>query len=127
MRSAISFFMSVNSNMSSSLINLLALSITEIVGDFGLEAFAKTGARASLTQGFAGYAGVMYFLVASLKHGNIMWVNGMWDGMSGIIETAAAYFLLGERLDHWAQYLGIVFIAVGLVCLKSFGGKGNTV
>jgi multidrug transporter EmrE-like cation transporter len=48
-----------------------------------------------------------------------MYVNGMWDGLSGIIETLAAYFILGERLTAWHQYLGLVLITVGLFLLHS--------
>ena len=100
--------------------NLLGLSLTEIIGDFGFERFANTEKISGFIQGSVGYIGVIYFLIKSLKGGNVMYVNGMWDGISGIIETIAAYILLGERLNG-LQYLGIVMIAAGLVFLKSFG------
>ena len=41
-----------------------------------------------------------------LYKGNVMYVNGLWDGMSGLLESAAAYIILGERLNKWYQYLG---------------------
>ena len=108
------------------MLNLIMLSLTEIIGDFGFERFANSGLTSTggFAQGLFGYVGVIYFLIKSLGGANVMWTNGMWDGMSGILETVAAYFILGERL-HGMQYAGIVCIAVGLVLLKTCGGTGN--
>lgn len=107
-----------------SMLNVVLLSLAEIVGDFGYERFADTASRSGFIQGTAGYIGVVYLLIKSLKEGNVMFVNGMWDGVSGIIETVAAYVILGERLSNWHQYLGIVMIALGLVLLR-MGGTGK--
>jgi len=107
-----------------SMLNVIWLSLVEIIGDFGYERFADTGSRSGFIQGSLGYLGVVYFLIKSLKQGNVMFVNGMWDGVSGILESVAAYVLLGERLTSWVQYLGIVMIAIGLVFLRS-GGTGR--
>jgi multidrug transporter EmrE-like cation transporter len=103
------------------MINLLALSLVEILGDFGYERYANTKQMSGFIQGSVGYLGVVYFLIKSLEGGNVMYVNGMWDGISGLLETIAAYIILGERLTSWVQYLGLVFISVGLVFLKAFG------
>lgn len=104
-----------------SIVNIVALCITEIVGDFGYKNYARTGSLKGFTQGSLGYVGVIYFLIKSLGQGNVLWVNGLWDGMSGIIESVAAYIILGERLHHWYQYAGIVMISTGLVLLKNGG------
>jgi len=45
-------------------------------------------------------------------------VNGAWDGMSVIVESLAAYFILGERFDNYLQYVGLVVIVIGLYLLK---------
>jgi multidrug transporter EmrE-like cation transporter len=108
-----------------SMTNVVMLSLAEIIGDFGYESFADTGSKFGFAQGSVGYIGVVYFLIKTLKSSSIMWTNGMWDGVSGIIETIAAYVLLGERLDSWVQYMGIVLIAGGLVLLKTGGGRGD--
>lgn len=105
--------------------NVIMLSLAEIIGDFGYENFADTGSKFGFAQGSIGYLGVIYFLISTLKNSSIMWANGMWDGVSGLIETIAAYVLLGERLDSWVQYMGIVLIAGGLILLKTGGGKGE--
>jgi multidrug transporter EmrE-like cation transporter len=101
-----------------SMLNLLALSLTEIFGDFQLKFFARSHKLGNLFGGLLGYTGVIFFLIRSLTQGNVMFVNAMWDGMSGVIESVAAYLILGERMDKWYQYLGIVFVAFGLVLMK---------
>lgn len=101
--------------------NLLLLSLVEIIGDFGYERYADTKQMSGFIQGTLGYIGVVYFLIKTLSGGNVMYVNGMWDGISGIMETIAAYVILGERLTSWVQYLGLVMISGGLVLLKAFG------
>lgn len=106
-----------------SLVNILALTLTEIVGDFGFEKFADTGSKFGLGQGLVGYIGVMWFLVKSLKGANVMWVNGMWDGVSGLVESLAAYVFLGNRLQG-VQYVGLALIVIGLMFLKT-GGKSE--
>jgi len=45
-------------------------------------------------------------------------VNNAWDGMSSLTESLFAYVVLGERFDHWSQYVGLVMIVVGLFLLK---------
>lgn len=104
-----------------SMLNIILLSVAEIFGDFGYKSYARGGGLKGFAQGSLGYVGVIYFLIQSLKQGNVMWVNGLWDGISGIIESVAAYVILGERLAHWYQYLGIILISTGLVLLKNGG------
>jgi len=100
------------------MLNLLALSIAEILGDFQLKFFARGHKLGNLFGGLAGYVGVIYFLIKSLTQGNVIFVNSMWDGISGIIEGIAAYVILGERMDKWYQYLGVVLVSLGLVLMK---------
>jgi hypothetical protein len=42
----------------------------------------------------------------------------MWSGSTLIFETAAAFFLLGERFEHPWQYLAFLLIIVGVIALK---------
>lgn len=107
-----------------SLVNLIGLTLTEIVGDFGFEKFADSNILSGFIQGLVGYVGVIFFLIRSLRGANVMWVNGMWDGISGVIESIAAYVILGERLNGM-QYVGLALISLGLIFLKTTGGKGE--
>jgi multidrug transporter EmrE-like cation transporter len=45
-------------------------------------------------------------------------VNSLWDGLSGIIESVAAYVLLGDRLKSNQQYVGLVLTIAGVMLLK---------
>lgn len=94
------------------------LSVAEIFGDFKFKDFARLGGIENFTQGLAGYAGVIFFLIRSLRVNDVIYVNGMWDGISAILETLAAYFILGERLKSPWQYVGIGLIIVGLFLLR---------
>jgi multidrug transporter EmrE-like cation transporter len=104
-----------------STLDITLMSLTEIIGDFGFKNAARTGSLTGWAGGITGYIGVIYYLIRSLRVGNVSYVNGMWDGISGILETLAAYFLFGERLNSWTQYVGIILVAVGLVLLKGGG------
>jgi multidrug transporter EmrE-like cation transporter len=97
------------------------MTLTEIIGDFGFKNVARVGGVGNWAAGLTGYAGVIYFLIKSLKVGNVTYVNGMWDGVSAIIETVVAFFIFGERLNSVTQYLGLGLIIVGLFILKSGG------
>ena len=100
-------------------IYLILLSIFEIFGDFSLENYAHTSNLNSLFYGSSFYVGVVFFLIKSLKNSTILYVNGMWDGMSALLESLAAFIFLGERLNNINQYIGLILIIVGLFFLKN--------
>jgi multidrug transporter EmrE-like cation transporter len=99
--------------------NMIALCLTEVFGDFKFKDYARKGGAGNFAGGMAGYAGVIYFLIKSLRMNDVIWVNGIWDGASALIETLFAYFLFGERLEKPSQYLGLVAIIGGLFLLKN--------
>ena len=103
---------------SSSFFMVTMLSIVEIYGDFSLRFYAQTNNSAYLAHGIAGYVGVVYFLIQSLRLKNVLYVNGLWDGISGLLESAAAYVFLGDRLNKPTQYLGLALTVVGIFLLK---------
>lgn len=99
-------------------IHVVLLSAIEIFGDFQLRWYAQTGAQEHLAKGLVGYAGVVYFLIQSFRYGNVLYVNGLWDGISGIIESAAAYWYLGDRLKNTQQYVGLLLTIAGVALMK---------
>ena len=105
--------------MDKSLASIFFLSVVEIYGDFALRFYAQTNNIAYLFHGVAGYIGVVFFLIQSLRHGNVLYVNGMWDGISGILESAAAYVVLGDRLEKPMQYVGLVLTFAGILLMKA--------
>jgi multidrug transporter EmrE-like cation transporter len=101
-----------------SLAQIINLSVVEIIGDFAFKEYANNGGILPLSIGIIGYIGVCILLVISLQGSTVLLVNGAWDGMSALIESIAAYTILGERFHNFLQYFGIVFIVVGLYLLK---------
>jgi multidrug transporter EmrE-like cation transporter len=101
-----------------SLLEILALSLSEIIGDFAFKQFANNGGLAPLLIGVGGYLLVMCFLIISLKGSTILMVNGAWDGISAAIESLAAYIFLGERFNNYLQYVGLCSIIFGIFLLK---------
>ena len=97
---------------------IILLSAIEIYGDFNLRWYAQTDKLTFLYQGIAGYVGVVFFLIQSLRYGNVLYVNGLWDGMSGLIESLAAYYLLGDRLKSSQQYVGLIMTLAGVALMK---------
>lgn len=95
-----------------------ALCLAEIVGDFGFKAFANNGGIRNFTTGSIGYVGVIFFLIKALQGSTVLLVNAAWDGMSALIESAAAFFILGERFENPSQYVGLLLIIAGLLFLK---------
>jgi multidrug transporter EmrE-like cation transporter len=102
-------------------VNVIMATLAEIIGDFGFKEFARQGTSKGFLQGSLGYVGVIFFLIQSLKTGNILFVNGMWDGVSGILETLAAYFILGEKFVNPMQWVAVAIISVGLIMLRYYG------
>ena len=102
-----------------SLPQIFALSAIEIVGDFSLKSYANDeGGIEMLLLGILGYVGVVGMLIVSLQGSSVLLVNGAWDAVSTIIESIAAYVVLGERFDNYLQYVGLVVIVIGLYLLK---------
>ena len=95
------------------------MSLIEIIGDFSYKFFAYTDKTKYLLAGFISYIGVQFFLIQSLKNSSVLYVNGMWDGMSGLLESIASIIFLGEKLTDTTQYFGLIFIILGIVLLKS--------
>ncbi len=95
------------------------MSLAEIVGDFGWKNFANKNSLATFSTGTIGYLGVIYFLVKSLRGSSVLFVNGMWDGISAILSSLFAIFIMGERLGSWVQYSGLLLIILGTFLLKA--------
>ena len=94
------------------------LAAVEIAADFSLKFYTNTNLAKYLYAGIGGYIGVVYFLIQSLRYGNVLYVNALWDGMSSLIESIAAYVFLGDRLTGTQQYVGLIMTLAGMVLLK---------
>jgi multidrug transporter EmrE-like cation transporter len=83
-----------------------------------LKDYATTGIMSKLGLGVLGYAGVVVALIWSFQTGNVLLINGMWDGISSVIESLAAYLILGDRLSNPYQYVGLFMTMIGVFLLK---------
>ena len=101
-----------------SYVDILLLTFSEIIGDFGYKEFANKGGIQNFAAGVIGYIGVSICLIKSLQGSTILLVNAAWDGISALVESVAAMIILGERFDDPTKYLGILFIIIGLFFLK---------
>lgn len=102
-----------------SFMTITFLSLAEIYGDFAFRFYAQTNNVQYLAHGAAGYIGVVYFLIEAFRSKNVLYVNGMWDGVSAVVESVAAYFILGDRLSSPKEYAGIVLVILGIFLLKN--------
>jgi multidrug transporter EmrE-like cation transporter len=101
-----------------SMITIILLCIAEIYGDFSLRFYAQTNNVNYLAHGIVGYGGVVYFLIQALRVKNVLYVNGLWDGVSGVLESIAAYYILGDRLERPVEYVGLLLIILGIALMK---------
>ncbi len=101
-----------------SLLEVIGLSLIEIIGDSSLKQYANDQGIMYLGIGIVGYIGVVIMLIISLQGSTLLLVNNAWDGTSTLLSSIYAYFILGERFDNYLQYFGIVFIIIGLYLLK---------
>ena len=108
-----------------SVVEMVLLSLIEIVGDFALKQYANGGTSIHLFFGIIGYIGVVIMLIISLKGSTVLMVNAAWDGTSGLIESLASIIILGERFEHHSQYAGVILIICGLYLLKIPITKGK--
>lgn len=104
------------------LLNVGLMSCAEIFGNMHLQSYAATNRLFNLFLGIFGYIGVLFFLVRSFGHGNMLWVSTMWEGMIVVLSTAVAYFYLGERFHHPVQYIGILLGLLSMCCVHYGGG-----
>jgi multidrug transporter EmrE-like cation transporter len=109
--------------MDSNFLNIIFLSLSELYGDFSLQKYVNTDSKNSLFWGIVGYIGVIFFLIRALREAPILYVNGVWDGVSAIIVCGFAFVLLGQRLNHTKQYIGLILIIIGLFFIKNGYGK----
>ncbi len=99
--------------------DILTLATVEVFADFHLKWYTQDPSNLGyLWKGILGYVGVVYFLIRSLTGSTVLYVNGVWDGLSSLIESIAAYVILGDRLRNTTQYVGLLLTVVGIVLLK---------
>ena len=100
------------------LILIILISLVEYVGDSSFKSYAREGKMDRLIVGIIAYAILIKLLISALKESNLIFTNSMWDGISAIISTILAYFLLKERLNNKFQWTGVILVILGLLLLN---------
>ena len=98
-------------------LTIVALSLLEFVGDSNFKFFARTNRPFFLAFGLLAYLAMVGVLVAAMKEGNIIFTNGMWDGISALLSTVLAYILYKERLNNKYQWTGLALVIAGCTLL----------
>lgn len=101
-----------------SLPQIFALSAIEIVGDVAFKLFANDSGIVYLAIGVVAYAVMTGVFIVALQGSSILTVNNSWDAMNTVLQSLVAYFFLGERFEHYTQYLGIGFVVLGMYLMK---------
>ena len=99
--------------------DIVILSTFETFGDSTLRMYAQSDNLMYLGYGVIAYIGVIVYLIKCLQSQNVMYVNGMWGGVSTVIGSVAGYFVLGDRLDRPIQYAGLLLLIAGIFMLKN--------
>jgi multidrug transporter EmrE-like cation transporter len=100
---------------------LTVLCVAEYIGDSNFKIYSRSGEQNSLVIGLIAYGILIYLLIEALSHANLIYTNGMWNGIYTIMTTLLAYFLLNERLNNAYQWIGILLVISGTLLL----GIGN--
>ena len=99
---------------------IIVISLVEYIGDSNLKTYARDKTNFnSLIVGSITYIIIVVLLIVTLKYTNVIFINGMWDGISAIVESFLAIVLLKERLVNKTQYMGLIMIIMGIFALNT--------
>ena len=97
---------------------VLTMTIFELIGNTHLKWFSENNSQHHLILGTFAYIGVIFFLIQSFNSSSLMWTCIMWEAMIVVGGAATAYFIFGEKFDHWIQWLGILFALGAAICIN---------
>jgi len=99
--------------------NLAALCCAEIFGNCHVKWYAERKDLKHLIFGVLGYALMIYLLIGIFrKNSSMLYVNTIWQAAVVVLGSIVAYFILGDRLTHPVQYLGIVLALMAVLCIN---------
>ena len=99
-------------------INVLAMTVCELLGNAHLKWFAENGRHHHLGVGVIAWLIVLFFLVQSLRQKSLLWTCIMWEAAIVIGGAIVAFVFFGEKLKHWIQWLGILFAVGAAICIN---------
>jgi multidrug transporter EmrE-like cation transporter len=98
---------------------VLCICCTELCGNFNLKWYSENKELKHLIVALASYA-LMIFLLIKLftSQKSMLRVNALWQALTVIIGTIASYLILGDKITHPVQYLGLVFALLAIICIN---------
>jgi multidrug transporter EmrE-like cation transporter len=98
---------------------IIFAALLEYIGDSNFKLYARSSNNNYLLIGTLAYIVMIGVIIKILKdYANVMYMNGMWDATSIILETLLAYIFLKETLSNKYQLVGFVFVIIGVVLMN---------
>jgi len=97
---------------------VVAMTAAELLGNSHLKWFTENGSPHHLGIGLFAWAVTIFFLIKSLAQKSLMWTCIMWEAMIVIGGALVAYFIFGEKFNHWIQWLGILLALGAAICVN---------
>jgi multidrug transporter EmrE-like cation transporter len=100
--------------------NVTILTLLQYMADVNLKTYARMNNYTSLFLACLCYIGVMAMFVYSVKYSNILYTRTLENGISTILSSVLAYYLLKESMTNMYQWSGLGFVILG-VAMLNFG------
>jgi multidrug transporter EmrE-like cation transporter len=98
---------------------ILCLCCSEICGNFNIKLYADKKKLKHLFIALLSYAFMIFFLLKLFQaKKSMMHLNVTWQALVVILGSITSYIVLGDRLTHPVQILGIVFAILSIVCIN---------
>lgn len=98
---------------------VVAMTGAELLGNAHLKLYADSGKSHHLGIGAVAWLAVLLLLIQIfLKGKSMIWTCIMWEAMVVIGGALTAYFIFGEKLTNWVQWLGILLALGAAVCIN---------
>lgn len=98
---------------------MICAALLEYVGDSNFKLYARSSNNNNLLLGVGAYVIMMYLIIEILRnYSNVMYMNGIWDALSIILETLLAYIFLKETLSNNYQVAGFMFVIIGVILMN---------
>lgn len=98
---------------------ILGMTAAELFGNAHLKWYADNGRGHHLGLGVLAWLLVLLLLVqVFLKGKSMMWTCIMWEAMIVLGGALTAYFIFGEKFNHWVQWLGVLFALGAAICIN---------
>ncbi len=97
---------------------IIVASFLEYLGDSNFKHYARLNEKKYLVYGGSSYIFMVALLIYLLRRSNVMYMNSLWDATSIILETFLAYILLKETMSNNHQYIGLIFVIIGIILLN---------